>query len=270
MCPDLNVKLKLRAFVLAVFLFSLLIAGQSNAQQISQDTLPDNHLLFTLEIQDDKLVGANEHLKGITLSMEFPAGYLEDGLDLEGLMELVRDQDITGHLTYSNGAASKISYEVVRHRGSEEIYMKTTMGYFLWETVTLHEDKLYFVIDWWYRPPARDVDLNTLVMARRLLADAKSWNKNDDRKCDDDIDNNQWSLFCALKHASIENMGEYNHHNAAMQTVRFVIEDLDPDQQFEHALMDYNNAPSTRHQDILRILMIAQESVKKELREYER
>lgn len=60
-------------------------------------------------------------------------------------------------------------------------------------------------------------------------------------------------------------MGEYNHHNTAMQTVRFVIEDLDPDSYFEHALMDYNNAPSTNHADILRVLAIAKKRIKEEL-----
>ena len=34
---------------------------------------------------------------------------------------------------------------------------------------------------------------------------------------------------------------------------------------FEHTLMDYNNASSTKHGDILRILEIAKERIKKEI-----
>jgi hypothetical protein len=60
-------------------------------------------------------------------------------------------------------------------------------------------------------------------------------------------------------------MAEYNHHSTALQTVRFVIDDLIPDHGFEHTLMDYNNSLSTQHKDILRILEIAEEKIRKEI-----
>ena len=50
-------------------------------------------------------------------------------------------------------------------------------------------------------------------------------------------------------------MGEYNHHNTTMQTVRFVIDDVIPDHGFEHTLMDYNNSPSTKYENILHVLL---------------
>ena len=65
-------------------------------------------------------------------------------------MSLVRDQEITGTLTYPNGKTTQILYEVVRHRETEDMYMKTTLGYFLWENATVQDDKLFFVINWWY------------------------------------------------------------------------------------------------------------------------
>ena len=102
-------------------------------------------------------------------------------------------------------------------------------------------------------------------MTEQLLADSTNWHKNDDRKCENDIESNQWSLFCALKYASIEEMGEYNHHNTAMQTVRFVIDETLPNHGFEHTLMDYNNSPSTEHEDILRVIEIAKKRIKQEI-----
>jgi hypothetical protein len=63
----------------------------------------------------------------------------------------------------------------------------------------------------------------------------------------------------------MEKTGEYNHHNTVMQTVRFVIDDLIPDHGFEHTLMDFNNAPSTAHKDILNVLHLAEERISKEL-----
>jgi hypothetical protein len=139
--------------------------------------------------------------------------------------------------------------------------MKSTLGYSLWEYLTVSDTTLRFAIYWWYTPPVRVVDLQTLQMAERLLADSTRWRRDDDRKCADDIDSSLWSLFCALKHSTLETMGEYNHHNAAMQTVRFVIDELVSNHEFAHTLMDYNNAPSTRHTDILHVLELARKRI---------
>ena len=240
----------------------------SVCQSFAQDTLPDNYLRFILRTQDGKLVGSNEYLEGFNISMDIPGEFLENGLngiDVEALVSLVKDQEIVGTLTYPDGKETQIEYEVVRRRGTEDIYMKTTLGYFLWERVHIQDNQLVFAINWWYCPPPRRVDLETLEMTERLLADSTNWHKRDDRKCDDDLESNQWSLFCALKHASLEKMGEYNHHNTAIQTVRFVIDDLIPDHGFEHTLMDYNNASSTKHGDILRVLEISKERIRKEM-----
>jgi len=143
--------------------------------------------------------------------------------------------------------------------------MKTRLGFFLWESAIIRNDELTFVIDFWYTPPARPTDLAALELTGRLLADSANWHQHDDRRCEDDIERNQWSLFCALKYASIEKMGEYNHHNAAMNTVRFVIDDVVRDHGFAHTLMDYNNAQSTSHADVLLVLDVAKERIKQEM-----
>jgi hypothetical protein len=124
-------------------------------------------------------------------------------------------------------------------------------------------------IYWWYCPPATEADLEILEMAATLLADSSHWHQADDRKCEGDIESSQWSLFCALKHASLEETGEYNHHNTALQTVRFVIDEILPDHGFAHTLMDYNNAPATMHRDILRVLELAKTRIRQELSERE-
>ncbi len=260
----------MKKYLLIFFFIFWFSFCQLFAPQISQDTLPDNHLLFTVNILNDRLEGANEYLEGFKISMDLSNQFLKNGLDISNLMSLVRNQEITGTVTYPNGKTTQITYEIVHHRETEEIYMKTSLGYFLWQNVVIQDDKLFFVINWWYCPPARKVDLETLEMTEQLLADATDWHKKDDRICDNDIESNSWSLFCALKYASIEKMGEYNHHNSAMQTVRFVIDDLIPDHGFEHTLMDYNNSPSTEHEDILSVLTIAKERIRKEIEKTEK
>ena len=82
-----------------------------------------------------------------------------NGLDIKTLISLVKNQEITGTLTYLNEKKTQIKYEVVRHRETEDIYMKTTLGYFLWEMLNIQDDKVIFAIYWWYCPPARKVDL---------------------------------------------------------------------------------------------------------------
>lgn len=255
----------MKKFLLIVFFVPLFCICPLLAQNDSQDTLPDNHLPFTLNILDDGLEGGCEYLEGFKVSMDIPREILKNGLDIKTIISLARKQAIKGTLTYPNGKTSGIKYEVVRHREKEDIYMKTTLGYFLWESATIQDNKLIFVINWWYCPPARKVDFEALEMAKQLLANSTKWHKNDDRKCEDDIESNRWSLFCALKHASIEKMGEYNHHNTAMQTVRFVIDDMIPDHGFAHTLMDYNNAGSTTHKDILKVLDLATARIRQEI-----
>ncbi len=232
-----------------------------------QEELPDDYLPITFEIQNDRLEGGSEHLEGFVFSMELPQGFLDKSFDEEELFGIVRDQEIEGTLIYPNGKTTEIEYELVNHRGVEGIYMKTTLGYFLWEMVEIADNNVSFAIYWWYCPPARKVDLEALEMAEQLLADSSNWHKMDDRKCQDDIASNKWSLFCAIKYASIQKMGEYNHHNTAMQALRFAIDELMPDHGFAHTLMDYNNAPSTTHQDILMVIEKAKKRIEEELKD---
>ncbi len=231
-----------------------------------QDELPDNYLPFSFKVQDEKLEGKCEYLEGFIFSMDLPAVLLKKAFDKEELFTTVRNQKITGTLTLPNNKTTEIQYDVVNHRGVDEIYMKTTLGYFLWEMLDVQDNELSFAINWWYCPPARKVDLEALEMTEQLLADSTNWHKQDDRKCEDDIEKNRWSLFCAIKYASIQKMGEYNHHNTAMQALRFAIDELIPDHGFEHTLMDFNNLPSTTHRDILLVIDMAKKRIEKELK----
>jgi hypothetical protein len=247
---------------IAAYLFVISL-GTISGNELKE--LPDNYLPMTFRIENGKLAGRSEYLEGFTFSMDLPADFLEKPLNITELYVIVRGQKITGTLTHPNDGTTEIVYEIVDHHGCEEVYMKTSLGYFLWEALETKDNELSFAINWWYCPPARQVDLDALVMSEQLLADPSNWHKTDDRKCEDDIENNKWSLFCALKYASIQTMGEYNHHNTAMQTCRFVIDSLIPGHGFEHTLMDFNNAPSTTHQDILFVIDEAKKRVEKDL-----
>jgi len=123
----------MKKYILIYFLIFWFSVCQLFAQQISQDTLPDNHLLFTLNILNDRLEGANEYLEGFKITMDLPNQFLKNGLNIDNLMSIIRNQEIRGTVTYPNGKTTQIKYEIVHHRETEEIYMKTSLGYFLWQ-----------------------------------------------------------------------------------------------------------------------------------------
>lgn len=256
----------MRTRVLVIVLIALLSDGQILAQDKAQDTLPDNHLPFTLVRVENRLEGASEYLEGFSISMDLHGDALRDGLDSVRLLSMVRSQPATGILTYPDGKTTKIEYEVVDHRGTDDIYMKTTLGYFLWDSFEVLNDRLTFIIDWWYCPPASESDLLILEMTASLLADSSNWHQYDDRKCEPDIKDSTWSLFCALKYASINITGEYNHHNTAMQYVRSAIDEMVPDHDFSHPLMGFNNAPGTSHSAIKDVLEKAKNRIRQELK----
>ena len=107
--------------------------------------------------------------------------------------------------------------------------------------------------------PVSAKDLDILDRADALLANESAWNRKDTRECPPGA--KSLSLFCALKAASIEVLGTYDHRRAALQEVRFAIEDVTKGREFEHRLMDFNNLAETSFSDIKNILVVARAKV---------
>ncbi len=93
-------------------------------------------------------------------------------------------------------------------------------------------------------------DLQILKRAKEILSDESNWNSDDDRVCNDDA--TKWSLFCALKKATIETLGEYDHRRVALMEVRWIIHKLMEGEDFKHRLMDFNN--TREFDDIIKVL----------------
>jgi len=108
--------------------------------------------------------------------------------------------------------------------------------------------------------PVTDEDLEILLRADEILADESKWDRQDDRVCRPD--DTAWSLLCALQKASVETLGEYQHRRVALQEVRFAVEEATRGMDLEHRLMDFNNLPSTRFEDVKRVLTEAIEHVR--------
>ena len=113
--------------------------------------------------------------------------------------------------------------------------------------------------------PVSSDDVEILLKAMGMLEHSSQWNRQDDRICDDDEATGVRSLFCALRKASIDVLGAYDHRRVALQEVRFAIMDSTNVLDFEHRLRDYNNLPETELSDVRYVLNMALDRVRTRL-----
>lgn len=109
------------------------------------------------------------------------------------------------------------------------------------------------------RPPVTHTDLQILRRARALIHSEAQWNRADNRQCPPHA--HVFSMYCALQQATLDAGLAFEHRGAALQQVRFVIDEISADRSYEHRLMDYNNDPRTRLADVQQIFHIAEELV---------
>ena len=247
-------------FIGFLLIFTQVTLGQDDKTWIS----------YTLKLNGNKLQGNSRQLDGYKISMILPIDFSEDSLTLDYLFKTIKNNDIRGEFIGSNSHTSEIKYSIVPYRDSITIFMKTSNGWYPWDRIEIKNKKLIFSYDYWYCPPVTDKDLEVIELCFDYLKDSTNWHKKDDRLCDDDKSDKSWSLFCAIKMASIEKYGEYNHRGAVIQKSRFAIDELYPRHGYSHTLMDFNNDPSIKFEDILEVLTIVRNRVKEELKTYEK
>lgn len=103
--------------------------------------------------------------------------------------------------------------------------------------------------------PQNEYDVPILDRTIELLGDENEWSRSDDRTCGEEKQG--LSLYCALRQASMDVTGEFRHRAAALQEVRFAIEEQKPDADYAHRLMDYNNDESVGFADMHAVLQAA-------------
>jgi len=106
------------------------------------------------------------------------------------------------------------------------------------------------------RPPVTRADLQIVKRARGLLDSPSKWNRADNRKCPERA--KTFSLYCAIEGATIEVGRKFEHRGAALQEMRFVIDEIAANRNYDHRLMDYNNDPTTSFADIQEVLRITE------------
>jgi hypothetical protein len=113
------------------------------------------------------------------------------------------------------------------------------------------------------RPPVTQTDVQIVQSAQKILDSPAKWNRSDTRNCPAEA--KTFSLYCALEKATIEVTGNFQHRGAAMQESRFVIDEMAPNRNYHHRLMDYNNDPTTTFADIQKVLRLLQQRIAERL-----
>ncbi len=99
------------------------------------------------------------------------------------------------------------------------------------------------------------LDVSIIESARAMLVSEDVWDRQDDRTCN--RSQPRISLFCALRFASVDVTGTYQHRRAGLQEVRIALQDAAPNRDHAHRLRDFNNDPRTTLADVWQGLDLA-------------
>jgi len=109
-------------------------------------------------------------------------------------------------------------------------------------------------------PTVTENDLHVIARAREILDMQEKWNHADTANCAADA--TTFSLFCALQKASTEVTGSFDNRGAAVQEVRFSIDDfVGTAKQYNSRLTDFNNDSSTTFENIQAVLRSAENNL---------
>jgi len=142
---------------------------------------------------------------------------------------------------------------------AEEWMIKTNNSWYPLTKIKMSSDKLLMSFNWGFQAPNRKIDLEVLQRAKQLLGERTSWNHEDDRKCEDDIRGKKWSLYCCLKQAYLDLTGDFNHRAAGLNVVRKSISELNPEWNYKHQLLEFNNDET--YEEVIQILELSIEKM---------
>lgn len=159
-----------------------------------------------------------------------------------------------GTINFKHKADIPTEFTITNRAGYAQIMFRFRSEWLTFDDPVFTNNTISFTVDRDPVVPFTEDDLTIIQLASEMLSERKYWNKQDDRICEDDVANKSYSLFCALKIASLAVENKYNHRSAVLQKLRHLIDEKDPDKQWNHRLRDFNNQEETTYEDILSIL----------------
>lgn len=126
--------------------------------------------------------------------------------------------------------------------------LRTEYGWFPVTDFSATATTLQFSLDSANEVPPSGLDRQIVERAAAILGSAAVWNRADNRRCPASA--TKWSIYCAVIRATIDVTGASHHRRPAMEVVRKAIEARVAGRKYHHRLMDYNNDPTTRLEDV--------------------
>jgi hypothetical protein len=105
-------------------------------------------------------------------------------------------------------------------------------------------------------------DLAIVERAQTILASPSAWNKHDGQACPTDA--KTVGIFCALKRASEETIGEFDEVSPVMREARKIVDSV-ATKKYDARLVDYNNDPSVAFADLQAFFRILHDRVARQL-----
>jgi hypothetical protein len=102
------------------------------------------------------------------------------------------------------------------------------------------------------RQPVTGKDVQILMTTKELLSNESQWDRSPSRECLDQ--SKTFTLYCAVREASIRDTGGFRHRAPALQVLRSCIEKQKPNADYPHRLSGFNNDPAVSFADLHRLL----------------
>lgn len=120
-----------------------------------------------------------------------------------------------------------------------------------WYAVTgfaTNDSTFRFQVDTVKHIPPSALDRQILMRAATMITNDSVWNRADNRKCTATA--KTWSIFCAVEQAEVDLAGGFHHRRPAMELVREIVDERTQAKSYQHRLMEYNNDPTTKLDDV--------------------
>lgn len=162
------------------------------------------------------------------------------------------------------------SFEIAEERGVERrLVLRTGLAWLLvreWrELDTGPKDcsscdrsakEVSLVLDLGASPHATEDDIAILGTALAKLETPTQWNRKEDQSCPPG-ETEAMGLFCGLYTAVEQQMGRYHHRQPALEIVRSVVAERWRQRIVSHPLVDLNNHPDTKIDDLRTLLQLS-------------
>jgi hypothetical protein len=141
--------------------------------------------------------------------------------------------------------------------------MKTQVAWVLVEDAVVEGVDLSFWFQFDEDAPPTHEDLAIIERTAGILSDELVWDRSQGRRCPDVA--RTWTLYCALRQATVEETEEFHERQPALVITGKVIGEVFRDMSWENPLIDYNAYDDAILIEVHRLLAMAATRVRREL-----